>query len=65
MANHSEGELVVVENEMQLKKYYGIIDRCPKIKYFVIYKEDVPKNMPPQFKGRVFSWNEFLSRGDK
>lgn len=45
-ANHCEGEMVVVEDAVQLKKYYEIIHDCPKLKYFVIYKEKVPANLP-------------------
>lgn len=39
IANHCEGEVVVLEDRKQLQKYYGIIDHCPKIKYFVIFKD--------------------------
>lgn len=46
-------------------KYYDIIDKCPTIKYFIIYKEAVPADLPPAFKGRVFSWNDFMGAGDK
>ena len=38
IANHCEGEMVVLEDKVQLQKYYGIMDKCPKIKYFIIYK---------------------------
>ena len=38
IANHCEGEMVVLEDKIQLQKYYDILDKCPKIKYFIIYK---------------------------
>ena len=46
VANHCKGQLVVVENEAQLRKYYGIVDQCPHLKHFVIYKGAVPDGLP-------------------
>ena len=65
IANHSEGELVVVEDKLQLQKYYGIIDKCPKIKYIVVYKEGVPSDLPAALKGKVLTWKDFIATGDK
>ena len=50
---------------MQLEKYYGILDKCPKIKYFVLYNDKIPGNLPAAFKGKVILWDEFLKAGDK
>lgn len=64
-ANHSNSELIVVEDAVQLKKYYGIIDKCQSIRYFVVYKGELPADMPAQFKGKVLGWKEFMGMGRK
>jgi hypothetical protein len=56
---------VVVEDKAQLQKYYGIIGRCKSIKYFVVYKGEVPNDLPEAMKGKVFPWTAFLESGDK
>ena len=39
ISDHSDCELVVVENEEQLKKYLSIWDRLPKLKAIVVYND--------------------------
>ena len=56
VTNHAEGELLVAENAEQLKKYYGLGEKCPTVRYYIIYKENVPKDIPAHMKGKVFTW---------
>lgn len=65
IANHCAGEIAIVEDKVQLQKYVKIIKKCPSIKYLVIYKEAVPTDLPSELKGRVFTWAEFLQKGEK
>ena len=64
VTNHCSGELLVAENAVQLSKYYTLGDKCPSVKYYIIYKEGVPKDLPAHMKGKVFTWEEFMARGD-
>ena len=34
------------------------------MRYYIIYKQDVPKDIPAHMKGKVFTWEQFLARGD-
>ncbi|CAG9330497.1 unnamed protein product [Blepharisma stoltei] len=62
IAEHSEAELVVVENESHLKKYLHIWDKLPKVKGIVVF---APKTDLKEYKGErpVFSWEEFMNLG--
>ena len=62
---HSDAEVVVVENRVQLNKYLQIWTDLPKIKYVLIYNDEVPQNLPPERKGKVLTFNEFLEIGKK
>ena len=42
-ADHSEAEVIVVENQEHLEKYLKIIDRLPKVKKIVVYNDDMTK----------------------
>lgn len=63
---HSEGAVVVVENEMQLNKFLAIRDNLPKLKVIVMYDGAVPASANVKGKVPVYSWAEFLDfgRGD-
>jgi len=60
---HSEAELVVVEDKIQLKKYLKIWKDLPKVKYILIYNDVLPKDLPPEFKDKVILFSEFLKIG--
>ena len=60
---HSDAELVVVEDVVQLNKYLKIWDELPKLYYILIYNEPVPENLPQNRKGQVFTFKEFLDIG--
>lgn len=46
IANHSECEIVILEDRTQLKKYIKILDKIPRVKYFVIWKDSIPEDIP-------------------
>ena len=46
-----------MEDSSHLKKYIQIHKQTPKIKYYVIWKGEVPKDIPNELQGRVFTWS--------
>lgn len=62
---HSEAELVICEDKIQLKKYLKIWKDLPKLKYILIYNDVVPKDLPPEYKDKVMLFNDFLEIGKK
>ena len=62
---HSEAEIVIVEDKIQLKKYLKIWKDLPKIKYILIYNDVVPKDIPEEYKGKVMLFNDFMNLGRK
>jgi long-chain-fatty-acid--CoA ligase ACSBG len=65
IVDHSEAQVAIVENKEHLVKYLKIWDRCPDIKYVVVYSEAVPKDIPEKWKGKVITLDEFLQIGAK
>lgn len=35
-----------MEDRSQLKKYQKVFDKLPNVKYFVMWKETIPENLP-------------------
>ena len=64
-ADHSEAQLIVVENEEHLKKYLQFIDKLPKIKGIIIYDDDASKlrTKYSERKNLLLGWKEFLALG--
>lgn len=65
-AEHSEAQLIVVENEEHLVKYLQVIDRLPKVKGIIVYDDDIGK-LREKFtdkKNIIFGWLEFLALAD-
>ncbi|OMJ90540.1 hypothetical protein SteCoe_7131 [Stentor coeruleus] len=59
IAGHSEAQLILVQNEVQLKKYLKLWPSYPKIKAIVVYwpgkeLESLRKNLP------IYTWDEFM-----
>lgn len=63
IANHSETELIVLEDHSYLSKYYSIIANIPKVKYFVLFRGEIPQDIPEPMKGKVVTWLEFMQLG--
>lgn len=60
---HSEAELIVVEDKIQLKKYLKIWKDLPRIKSILIYNDVVPKDLPAEIKDRVMLFKDFIELG--
>ena len=65
IAEHSEAEVIIVENETHLKKYLPNWKKLPELKYIIMYTGTVPTNLPPEYKDRVLTFDEVLKRGDE
>ena len=61
IAQHSEAELILVQNEIQLKKYLQIWHKCPKIKAIVVYWSGNELESLRIGKNNIFTWDEFLN----
>lgn len=57
--------MAVVENKVHLSKYLKVWKDLPKLKYIVIWNDAIPKDLPEEFKGKVFVWKDFLEIGRK
>jgi long-chain-fatty-acid--CoA ligase ACSBG len=65
IANHSEAQIVFLEDASHLKKYIKVADQVKAVRYYVVWKGAVPSDLDVNFKGRVFSWKEFMAFGEK
>lgn len=66
IADHSEAELVLAEDQVHLKKYLAIWDQLPRLKYIVLYNEAVlPPDVPLERRSQVLLWKDFLEYGAK
>ena len=63
MAEHSEAEIVIAENQDQLKKYISIWKHLPQLKYVILYNDKLPENIPEELEGKVLLWKNFLEIG--
>jgi len=54
-ADHSESEVIVIENNDMLKRFD--FSKLPKVKAYVVWGE---KKLPDEFKnGKVYLWSDF------
>jgi len=66
IAEHSRAAVVGVENEAQLRKYSGVLERLPHLKAFVVWDPAARSGaalgalVPGK---RVLSWSEFMEAG--
>ena len=66
IAEHSEAEIVLAENNEHLVKYLQVWDNLPQLKYVILYNEAaLPANIPPHRKGQVILLKDFLELGIK
>lgn len=60
---NSEAELVVAENQAQLKKYLSIWSELPKLKLILLYNDVIPQDLPKEYQGKVLLYKDFLEKG--
>ena len=48
ITNHSEAEILIAEDFVQLNKYLQIWDKLPNLKYIVIYNDKIMMDKIPQ-----------------
>lgn len=65
IANHSECEVVVLEDVTHLQKYVTVKEKVKAIKYFIMWKGQIPQNLDKDFQGRVLTWDKFMEIGRK
>lgn len=65
IANHSECEVVILENIGHLEKYIAVKEQVKRVKFFVMWNGDIPQNLDPDFRGRVLTWEELMHIGHK
>ena len=65
VTSHSDAEVVVAENRIQLNKYLQIWHELPKLKYVLVYNDVLPENLPAERKSQVMTFNQFLEIGKK
>lgn len=58
ITNHSEAEVVVVENEAQLSKFVGLASTLKSVKALVVYRGDVPAGTDCGIP--VYTWDQFM-----
>jgi len=59
VANHSDAEIILVENMKQYVKYHS--DKTPiKVKYYIFYGEPVPEELQGK---NVLHWNDIMTIG--
>lgn len=46
IANHSEAEIVVMEDATHLAKYISVLPKVKGIKHYVLWKGSIPKDLP-------------------
>lgn len=46
VAEHSDAEVVVVENRVHLAKYLKVWDDLPLLKYVIVYNDTIPDDIP-------------------
>jgi long-subunit acyl-CoA synthetase (AMP-forming) len=61
IADHSEAELVVVQNEEKLLTYLQVVHNLPKIKAFVVMQPN--SDLQQEGNPLILSWDQFMSRG--
>ncbi|CAM9369790.1 unnamed protein product, partial [Hapterophycus canaliculatus] len=61
ITNHSEAEVVVVENAAQLSKFVGVSSRLKSVKAIVMYRGEVPAGTDCGFP--VYTWDQFMELG--
>lgn len=63
ISDHSKAEVIVLEDNKQLKKYAEMGSTLPNVKAIVVWGEPVDAKLANQSGKKVFSWSEFLMLG--
>eukprot|EP00903_Cladosiphon_okamuranus_P010212 g9671.t1 len=63
ITNHSEAEVVVVENEAQLSKFVSQAATLKSVKAIVMYRGEVPAGLTCDFQ--VYTWDQFMELGNE
>lgn len=59
-ADHSEAEIIVVENNDLLTRFDQ--QKLPRVKAFVVWGE---KSLPTDHSSKVYLWSDFMKLGEK
>ncbi|XP_068938972.1 long-chain-fatty-acid--CoA ligase ACSBG2 [Petaurus breviceps papuanus] len=57
--NHSQANVLVVENDTQLQKIFQVREKLSYVKAIVQYKGEIKEKRPD-----LYSWNEFMALGE-
>jgi long-chain-fatty-acid--CoA ligase ACSBG len=63
ISEHSQAEVIVLEDNKQLKKYAAIAKNLANVKAIVVWSEPVDEKLAEQCGKPVFSWSEFMLLG--
>uniref|UniRef100_A0A7S2UWN0 AMP-dependent synthetase/ligase domain-containing protein n=1 Tax=Fibrocapsa japonica TaxID=94617 RepID=A0A7S2UWN0_9STRA len=65
ISHHSEAEVVLLENNVQLEKYFQIANQLPKLKALVVWGEQPAEDTQKRLPGRVqlLHWDAFMQLG--
>ncbi|CAG9314493.1 unnamed protein product [Blepharisma stoltei] len=63
-ADHSEAELIVVQNETYLAKYLEVWEKLPKIKAIIVYWPKASLSKWKTDTKLIFTWSEFMELGN-
>lgn len=66
IADHSEAEVVLAEDNTHLRKYLEIWPSLPHLKYIIVYNEvALPADLPLERRSQVFMFKDLLEVGAK
>jgi len=54
-----------MEDSSQLSKYIKVFPELKRTKYLVVWKGELPANIPAELKDKVLLWKDFMAFGDK
>ena len=54
-----------MEDAGQLSKYIKVLPELKRVKYYVVWKGELPANLPAEIKDKVLLWKDFMAVGDK
>ena len=63
IANHSECEIVIMEDCTHLKKYISVKEKVQRIRYYIMWKDKIPADLDSDFVGKVITWDQLMNIG--
>ena len=63
ISEHSQAEVIIVEDNKQLSKFIETGHRLPALKAFVVWAEPVDQTIAKKCTATVYSFDEFLNLG--